>query len=92
MKLNENEKKVLAVLVEYTQPNGEMCIGFSWIGDDARIERRLVRLACRSLARKGLSEFYSGLFDEDGKVAGSGYCATKKGFELMEGKQKKIEL
>ena len=42
-----------------------------------------VRRSCRSLKKKGLAEFYRGLFDEDGKAAGSGYCATRKGASLI---------
>lgn len=81
--LNENERKVLAVLDEVTDTWGERCITFSWIIDDAKLTLKEVRRACRSLRRKGLAEFYRGLMDEDGRVAGSGYCISKSGKAFM---------
>jgi DNA-binding MarR family transcriptional regulator len=60
------------------------CYFFRHIAAETGLEITQVRKACRSLARKGLAEYLRGLFDEDGMVAGSGYCCTKAGAELIE--------
>lgn len=52
---------------------------FRYIAKEADLDERIVRIACRALARKGLAEYVRGLIDEDGLIAGSGYCATKEG-------------
>ena len=49
---------------------------------ETKLEKTQVRRSVRSLARKGLAEFVRGLFDDDGMVAGSGYCCTRAGKEL----------
>ena len=89
--LNGNEVKVLESLVGASQPEGEMCISFAWIMDDTKLDRKEVRKACRSLARKGLAEFYRGLFNDDGEVAGSGYCASRAGVALIESEEEESE-
>jgi hypothetical protein len=52
-------------------------------------ERKMIRRACRSLARKGLAEFHSALWSEDCKLGGSGYCVTGAGIGFMTGGQEK---
>lgn len=47
------------------------------------LDRKIIRRACRSLARKGLAKCCHGLCDEDGNFRGSGYIATKAGASLM---------
>ena len=87
--LNPIERKVLTVLVAAAGDFGH----YSFAGIVAharaehrwRLDRKQVRRACRSLARKGLAQFGSGLFTEDGEVAGSGYTATREGVHLVEG-------
>lgn len=44
--------------------------------------RERARSACRSLAAKGLAQYWRGLFTEDGEVAGSGYAITRAGHDL----------
>lgn len=86
--LNENEKRVLTVLVAA----GDSYLGFGYLGfagigarleDDhsIKLDRKAIRRACRSLKRKGLAEFCRGLWTEDGEPAGSGYAATKEAHE-----------
>jgi predicted ArsR family transcriptional regulator len=84
MTINDNEKKCLKALVENTQPHGELCIGFQWVADEVHLTKKEVRRHIRALARKGLAEFYRGLFNDDGEVAGSGYCASTEGVKLIE--------
>jgi len=78
--LSENELKVLKSLDEVTDTWGEVCVSFSYIaGDGNRLSTKEVRIACRSLRKRGFADFYRGLMNEDGEVAGSGYCITREG-------------
>jgi len=89
MKITDNEKKTLTALAMETREGGEYCSSFNGLlgyADD--LDRRQIRLSCRSLKRKGLAEFYRGLTNEDGEVAGSGYCISDEGRELAD----KLEL
>lgn len=85
--ISEKERIVLEVLAE--EFSGEAnCFYFRGIvsrlkGLKNELDERQVRIACRSLARKGLAEFQRGLFDQDGMVAGSGYSATEQGAALI---------
>jgi hypothetical protein len=81
--MNDTERKVLAFLAE----NGSeyFCyMGFAAIVADTKLDRKQVRRACRSLARKGLAKFSSGLWTEDGEPAGSGYGVTKDGVQMSQ--------
>jgi|HubBroStandDraft_3_1064219.scaffolds.fasta_scaffold08076_10 hypothetical protein len=79
MNLNPDEKKVLVYLVE---EGGYW--GFAGIGEVvSRLDRKTIRRACRSLKRKGLTEFKSGLWFDDGGMAGSGYKATDAGHKMI---------
>lgn len=77
--LNPVEKMGLLSLDERTRPDGEYCIPFAPIQDDARLSRDFVRAACRSLVDRKLVEFFTGLWTEDGAPAGSGYAITPAG-------------
>ena len=77
-KLTPNEAKVLATLRGAGSYEGFGFLCFASISRDTHLPRRIVRRACRSLARKGLAEYGRGLFTEDGAMAGSGYAATEK--------------
>lgn len=96
MKLNENELRCLEILHEITEPAGERCVPFSYIaGDPPELDIKAVRRACRSLRRKGLAEYVRGLFNEDGMVAGSGYCISTEGIKEIhersnQGKQESL--
>lgn len=81
--LSENQLKVLKLLAEYHSADAN-CLFFSYISKETGIETRLVRLACRAMARKGLTEFVRGLFDEEGMAAGSGYCCTSLGRDVID--------
>lgn len=76
--LSDNEKKVLSFLAE-NSIDCEMCIAFDWISSDTKLSRVEVRDAARSLRKKGYAEYYRGLMNDDGMVAGSGYCITYAG-------------
>lgn len=79
--MNDAERKVLHSLSEVS---GDYCyMPFEPICREWGVERKVVRRACRSLARKGLAEFKAGLWDDDGKPAGSGYAITEAGREAF---------
>lgn len=81
MKLTPNERKVLAFLAD----NYSLDMGvypFAPIMRETGLDRAAVRRACRSLRRKGLTEFHSGCWNYDGEPVGSGYCATKRLSEI----------
>jgi hypothetical protein len=56
---------------------------FAAISYKTCLDRKAVREACRSLTDKGLATYGSGLWDDEGKTAGSGYAITRKGWELV---------
>lgn len=88
IKISERERKVLEVLVEtYRNSEEGTCRYMKYIAQDCGLEYSQVRRAVRSLARKGLAEYHRGLFNDDGMVAGSGYCASKKGAEMIPEEQ-----
>lgn len=76
--MSPTETKVLQALVDADDYSGFCYLNFASICADTRLERKQVRRACRSLARKGLAEFGKGLWTDEGEPAGSGYCATRK--------------
>lgn len=80
--MNDAEKKVLAILAANHRGGNEFLFcSFSSLGSETNLERKVVRRACRSLARKGYARFASGLWTEDGEPAGSGYGATHDGLK-----------
>ena len=86
-KINDKERKVLEFLVNGSDPcegvEEGMCFFFKGISKHTKLHIPAVRRACRSLLRKGLTEFHRGLMDDEGKEAGSGYCATYMGQALI---------
>lgn len=89
VKLTERERPVLILLDEYTRPDGEYCVSFRTLsGEPPEAEwTKEVRRVVRQLARKGLAEFYRGLFTDDGMLCGSGYCITKSGRQALSDSQ-----
>jgi hypothetical protein len=83
MRLNTNETKVLRTLVEVWREDAGFC-AFAYLGEETKLERKDVRRACRSLRRKGLTEFGAGLWSEDGEMRGAGYAATRAGREWVD--------
>jgi hypothetical protein len=73
--LNDNERRVLRALPSEGYA-GFGFVSFAYLTRETMLNRRAVRLACRSLARKGLAEYSRGLWSEDGKPCGAGYART----------------
>lgn len=86
-RITVNERTVLEVLAGDYDTSGWDETGF-WsfkpLMKKTGLEHRQVRLACRSLARKGLAKFMKGLVDGDGMMAGAGYGASKEGAALIK--------
>jgi len=78
--LTDNEKKVLDTLAACEPFDyDDLCyMNFDGISKRTGLDRRVVRLACRSLKRKGLALFGTGLCHEDGTFAGAGYAFNPK--------------
>lgn len=80
----EGHRKCLDALAVLTLPNGEMCVHFRALIMETGYDRSKVRRYVRALARKGLAEYYRGLWSDDGRPAGAGYCITRKGVDLAK--------
>lgn len=59
----------------------EYCVGYRGITGEKSPEN--VK-AIKELKEHDMIEFYRGLMTEDGEVAGSGWCRSKKGNEYVE--------
>jgi len=81
--LTEMQWACLNFLHGRTLPHGEMCIPFAPIVRGLKLDRASVRRSVRVLARKGLAEYYRGLWTEDGEPAGAGYCITPAGIKEL---------
>lgn len=76
--------KVLKALNEFGSVFEPCYFSFRPLTVRTGLDRRTVRRNARYLKRKGLAEFYAGLFTEDGEVAGAGYAITEAGREFLE--------
>lgn len=56
---------------------------FAPIVERTCLDRKEVQRACRALASKGLATFEVGLWNDEGRPAGSGYGITKAGRDLV---------
>jgi hypothetical protein len=74
--LGVRAEEVLAELYS----DGEQCIGYSSIG--GKTPENIA--AIKELKEHGMIEFWRGLMTEDGEVAGSGWCRSKKGNDYVE--------
>lgn len=66
----DNEVKILECL----NRDAEMCYPYSWICDETGLTRDEAKTAIDRLRDFGAVEFWRGLMDDDGNVAGSGFC------------------
>lgn len=81
--VSEREREVLKVLVASMYDGEPAVMYFHLIANELKLEIPQVRRACRGLKRKGYADYVRGLMNEDG-VAGSGYCATISGVQLIK--------
>lgn len=78
----EGQKHCLNALHGLTYP-GECCVPFLPLQDFTGYDRKTVRRHVRALARKGLAEYFRGLWTDEGQPAGAGYCITNTGIEAV---------
>jgi RIO-like serine/threonine protein kinase len=83
----EREQKILLALSEGSEDYGHY--PFDFLTKRTGIERRQVRVDVRRLARKGLTVFGRGLWNDDGELAGSGYAITQAGRAALSSEQEK---
>ena len=84
-KLTENERLVLCVLC--AKPDEDFpFLSFAPICEGTKLDRKVVRRACRSLARKGLAEYERGLWNQSCEPCGAGDGATAAGKGLIYAK------
>lgn len=81
-KISEREHKCLTLIVEAWE--SEQCPYMRHIVQETKLTMQQVRRSVRSLARKGFAQYTRGFLDDDGMVAGSGYCATDKGTQFIQ--------
>lgn len=74
--MTENDKKVLAALAETGE---DWCLPFYPICRETKLDRKIVRISCRRLARNGLAKYHKGLWTDEGTPAGAGYAITRAG-------------
>lgn len=80
-----HEAKVLHALAYFGGEDSECgFVGFKPLAAETGLDRRTVRLACRSLSRKGFAKFARGLWTDEGEPAGAGYAATLAGMAKAE--------
>lgn len=77
--MSPQQRKCLDALNTLTEPDGEVCAPFMPIISVTGLDRQVVRRCVRALARRGLAEFHSPLWTDDGQPAGAGYCITIRG-------------
>jgi hypothetical protein len=75
----EPHRKILAALAD----NEGYFFGFATLMVETKMERREVRRIVRHLARRGLTEYAKGLWNEDGEPCGSGYRITDLGMAAL---------
>lgn len=83
--MKPNKKKVLEALNSHFDPwEGVSFVCFKTLQGETGLDRKEVRRHCRALKRQGLAEFQAGLWDDEGRPAGSGYAATKLGIAWLK--------
>ena len=80
--VSERQMRALKALARNYDSDAN-CLYFSTIAQRSGLTKQQARHAARALTRKGLAEFVRGLFDDEGLVAGSGYCCTPTGFAML---------
>ena len=86
IKVNDNELKILTAMAESYDSSGWDETGyfcFNSLSNITKLDRKQVRRACRSLKKKGLAKFLTGLITGEGEFAGAGYGATEEGASFI---------
>ena len=83
-KLTERQRAILEFLVHGGY--SDMCFSFDAILDsiDEKLTKYQLSKEMKVLRGLELVEFHRGLLDDDGQAAGSGYCSSWQGAQLIE--------
>jgi hypothetical protein len=76
------ERSILLIMADAAEDFGYF--NFDTLSKRTAIEKRIVRLDCRRMARKGLTEYGKGLCTDEGEFAGSGYTITEAGRAVLQ--------
>lgn len=77
--LNEQEYATLKALSE----SEEWCYAYDYLEGETGLERKWLKPIIAKLRKLGYVEYWRGLMDDDGNVAGSGFCRSRAGNELV---------
>jgi len=72
--MDKNQLQVLKAFYEHADE--DFCYRYSWIEDYTGLTRKAAEQAVRPLRLLGYIEYVNGLFDEEGKTAGSGFAMS----------------
>lgn len=75
MKLSDNQKRVL----KFFQEQGDDICFFDYVCKNTGLDKRIVRISCRALFRKGLLKYTTAWDDWENCPSGSGYSITEYG-------------
>ena len=78
---DRSDRKVLTAMAE----SEGYFFNFAALTCETRMDRREVRRIVRHLARRGLTEYAKGLWNEDGEPCGAGYRITNAGMDALVG-------
>jgi hypothetical protein len=82
--MSPDEMKALTALAQAYSDYEDFCyLSFKGVATRSGLDPKIIRRTVRSLARKGFAEYGRGLWNDDGRMAGSGYCCTKAGLAAL---------
>jgi hypothetical protein len=76
--LTGSEGKVLKCLDDHYGLEGN-CLPSGFVASLTDLSLLQARRAIKSLQRRGYAELVRGIFNDEGMIAGSGYCCTAEG-------------
>lgn len=82
LQLTPTEEVVLATLS--ADEEEEWCVGYQHMQNLTRLDRVTLKPIIKHLRDLGLVEYWRGLMDDEGKVAGSGFCRSAAGNKYVE--------
>jgi hypothetical protein len=69
-------------ILQNLESNNSYCVGYDYLGDIA--DRNTLKPNIHFLKTIGLVQYFRGLMNDDGEVAGSGFCRTLEGDKFLE--------
>lgn len=84
--LTEQEYKVLKTL----SGTDEECYNYAYLEGDTGLSRKWLQPIIAKLRQLGYVEYWRGLMTDDGEVAGSGFCRSRAGNEIVYAEEDRI--